>query len=62
MAVVDTTIAWTQAKHTFFVFKRAYGNDMQNVSSTGYGGYTAEYSCHIAHGPWTIEEVAQSSA
>ena len=32
-----------------------------DASSTGYGGYTVEHGCYIAHGPWTAEEAARSS-
>jgi len=29
-----------------------------DANSTGYGGYMVEHDCHIAHGPWTVEEAA----
>ena len=32
-----------------------------DTSSTGYGGYTVEYGCHIAHGLWLPEERCKSS-
>ena len=32
-----------------------------DASGTGYGGFTAEHSCHIAHGVFSEEEAAQSS-
>ena len=32
-----------------------------DASATGYGGFTVEHGCHIAHGSWTAEEMTQSS-
>ena len=32
-----------------------------DASATGYGGFTVEYGCHVAHGPWSAEEMTQSS-
>ena len=32
-----------------------------DASSTGYGGYTVEHGCHIAHGLWLPEEAKLSS-
>ena len=32
-----------------------------DASSTGYGSFTVEHGCHIAHGQWSEVEVTQSS-
>ena len=32
-----------------------------DASQTGYGGYTVEHGCHIAHGVWLPEESKESS-
>ena len=32
-----------------------------DASHTGYGGYTVEHGCHIAHGTWLPEEQKESS-
>ena len=32
-----------------------------DASASGYGGYTVEHGCHIAHGAWSAEEMAKSS-
>ena len=32
-----------------------------DASDTGYGGYTMEHGCHIAHGRWSEEEASRSS-
>ena len=32
-----------------------------DASGTGYGGFTVEHGCHVAHGAWSEEEIAQSS-
>ena len=32
-----------------------------DASATGYGGFTVQHGCHIAHGSWSEEEAAQSS-
>lgn len=32
-----------------------------DASHTGYGGYTVEHGCHIAHGVWLPEERTESS-
>ena len=32
-----------------------------DASATGYGGYTVEHGGYVAHGAWSIEEMAQSS-
>ena len=33
-----------------------------DASHTGYGGYTVEHGCHIAHSVWLPEEREESSA
>ena len=32
-----------------------------DASGTGYGGYTVQHDCHIAHGLWTEHEKGKSS-
>jgi len=32
-----------------------------DASDTGYGGYTVEHGCHMAHGLWTQDEATRSS-
>ena len=32
-----------------------------DASETGFGGYTIEHGCHIAHGQCTQQEMCQSS-
>ena len=32
-----------------------------DASDMGYGGFTVEHSCHVAHGSWSEEETTQSS-
>ena len=32
-----------------------------DASATGYGGFTVEHGCHVAHGSWSAEEMTQSS-
>ena len=47
---------------------REYGNSPSAVrvvftdaSETGFGGYTIEHGCHIAHSQWTQQEMHHSS-
>ena len=32
-----------------------------DASGSGYGGFTVEHGCHVAHGAWSAQEMAQSS-
>ena len=32
-----------------------------DASDSGYGGFTVEHGCHVAHGAWSAEEMSQSS-
>ena len=32
-----------------------------DASASGYGGFTVEHSCHVAHGEWSPDKMAQSS-
>ena len=32
-----------------------------DTSGSGYGDFTVEHGCHVAHGAWSAEEMSQSS-